>query len=165
MALAESAADAGWAVLDEIVRATPPGREQWRRAAGQLASLGDAHARELLAAELPQVDPARSIAAAELLARAGDAGARELLARAAADEKHPRRGEAAVALARLGDRRALGWATRGLASPEADKRMHALAIYGLLAEDASSHAWQIRLLAADPDPRVCLTAEAVLLGL
>jgi len=165
-ALAESADDAGRAVLADVMQATPPGRDAWRRAASALAGLGDAGARRLLEAELAQPDAARSVASAEVLARAGDAKARELLARVAADPEFARRGEAALALARLGDRRALGWVAEGLASSGADERTLALAICGWLAAEAAPHTAAIAQLAtADPDPRVRLTAETVLLGL
>jgi HEAT repeat protein len=166
LAMAESGDDAGRAVLADIVEATPPGREQWRRALGGLLTLGDASARKLLEAELAQPDAARSVGAAELLARAGDAKARELLARVAADQDFARRGDAAVALARLGDQRALGWVVDGFKSADADERTLALAICGLLAAGAATHTGTIATLATDdPDLRVRMTAEAVLLGL
>ncbi|HEX7841190.1 MAG TPA: protein kinase [Kofleriaceae bacterium] len=165
-AMAESADDAGRAVLADILEATPPGRESWRRAAGGLVALGDARARKLLEGELAQPDVTRSVGAAELLARAGDAKARELIARDAADKDFSRPGDAAVALARLGDKRALGWVVTGFASSDVDERKLALAICGMLAADATTHTGTIAKLATDdPDLRVRMTAEAVLLGL
>ncbi|TMQ18040.1 MAG: hypothetical protein E6J90_21140 [Deltaproteobacteria bacterium] len=166
LAMAESGDDAGRAALADIVAADPPGRDAWRRAAGGLAKLGDDHARTLLEGELAQPDATRSIGAAELLARAGDARAREQLARVAADRDASAPGMAAAALARLGDPRALGWVAGGLASRDVDERMLALAICGRLAATAASHTRAIGKLAADdPDLRVRMTAEAVLLGL
>ena len=166
LAMAEAADDAGRPVLTDILEATPPGRDLWRRAAGGLVKLGDAKARKLLRDELAQPDAARSVGAAELLARAGDANARELLARDAADQEFARPGDAAMALARLGDKRALAWVERGLASADVEERTLALAICGLLAADAATHTGAIATLATDdPDLRVRMTAEAALLGL
>jgi serine/threonine protein kinase/HEAT repeat protein len=166
VAMAEAGDDAGRAVLTDIVEATPPGREQWRRAAGGLVQLGDASARKLLEGELVQPDTTRSIGAAELLARAGDAKAKELLARAVADKEHTRPGDAAVALARLGDKRALGWVADGFASSDASERKLALAVCGMLAADAAMHKGTVAKLATDdPDLGVRMTAEAVLLSL
>jgi HEAT repeat protein len=165
-AMAASADDAGRAVLADILEATPPGREPWRRAAGGLVTLGDARARKLLEGELAQPDAARSVGAAELLARAGDAKARELIARDAADKDFTRPGDAAAALARLGDKRALDWVVRGFASSDVDERKRAIAICGMLAADAATHTGAIAKLATDdPDLSVRMTAEAVLLGL
>jgi HEAT repeat protein len=166
IAMAESADDAGRAVLARMLEATPPGCEPWRSAAGGLVALGDVNARKLLEGELAQSDATRSIGAAALLARAGDARARELLARDAADKKFAQPGTAAAALAQLGDQRALGWVASGLASADADERMLALSICGLLAAGATTHTRAIaRLATEDPDLRVRMTAEAVLLGL
>jgi serine/threonine-protein kinase len=166
LAMAEAADDAGRPVLTDILEATPPGRDLWRRAAGGLVKLGDTKARKLLEGELAQPDATRSIGAAALLARAGDANARELLARDAADQEFGRRGDAAVALARLGDKRALDWIDAGLASADVEERTLALAICGLLAADAATHTGAIAKLATDdPDLRVRMTAEAALLGL
>jgi len=166
LAMAASGDDAGRAVLADIVAATPPGREPWRRAAGGLVTLGDANARKLLEGELNQPDAVRSIGAAELLARAGDAKAWDQLARNVADHELARRGEAALALARLGDNRALGWVADGLASLDAGERKLAAAICGLLAADAAPHIKAIATIATDdPDLRVRMTAEAVLLDL
>jgi HEAT repeat protein len=166
LALAEAGDDAGRAALADLLETTPAGRESWRRAAAALAKLGDAHAHALLKGELAQPDAARAVGAAELLARAGDAAARAQLARNLADPDFARPGHAALALARLGDPRALSWVARGLASADADDRRLALAICGALAADAGAHADAIVKLAADdPDPRVRMTAEAVLLGL
>jgi serine/threonine protein kinase/HEAT repeat protein len=165
IAMADAADDAGRAVLADTVEATPAGRAQWRGAAGGLVKLGDANARKLLEGELAQADATRSVAASELLARAGDGRARELLARVVADHEFARPGEAAVALARLGDKRALGWVGTGLASSDADERRFALAVLGMLAADARPHARTIAKLATDdPDLRVRMTAEAVLLS-
>ncbi|HSS02751.1 MAG TPA: HEAT repeat domain-containing protein, partial [Kofleriaceae bacterium] len=165
-ALAEAGDDAGRAVLAGIVEATPRGRDPWRRAAGALARLGDAHARTLLSEELAQPDAVRSVGAAALLARAGDGSARDQLARLAADPELLERGAAATALARLGDKRALGWVATGLASAEASDRRSALAVCGLLAADARAHAATVaRLASNDPDPGVRLTAEAVVISL
>jgi len=166
LAMAESADDGGRAVLADVVGTMPPGREQWRRAAGGLVKLGDANARKLLESELAQPDPARSVGAAELLARAGDAGARELLARVVADKDFARRGDAALALARLGDRRALDWVGDGLASTDPEDRMLALSVFGTLATGATGNTRAIATIATDdPDPRVRMTAEAIVLGL
>ena len=166
VAMAEAGDDAGRAVLADILEATPPGRETWRRAAGGLVKLGDAKARKLLEGELAQPDAARSVGAAELLAHSGDAKAQELLARVAADPDFARRGDASVALARLGDKRALGWVGQGFTSPDVDERRFALAICGLLPADAATHTRTIAKLATDdPDLSVRMTAEAVLLGL
>jgi len=166
IALAEVADDAGRAVLVDVMEATPPGRDQWRRAAGGLARLGDARGRAMLESELTQPDAARSVGAAELLARAGDGKARELLARLVADEEFMRRGEAAIALARLGDKRAMGWVETGLASADLDERKLAIAICGMLAAESAKHAAAIAKLATDdPDAGVRMTATAVLLGL
>jgi serine/threonine protein kinase/HEAT repeat protein len=165
-AMADVDDDAGHAALVEILAAMPPGREPWRRAARGLMKLGDANARKLLDGELAQPDATRSIGAAEMLARVGNGEAREQLARVAADPDFPRRGDAAVALARLGDKRALGWVTDGLKSADVEERMLALTICGLLAASATTHTGAIATLATDdPDLRVRMTAEAVLLGL
>jgi eukaryotic-like serine/threonine-protein kinase len=166
LALADAGDDAGRAVLADVVEITPVGRAPWRRAAGGLARLGDARARQLLDGELAQSDPARAIGAAEQLAHAGDGKARDVLARIAADRDAARPGDAALALARLGDKRALGWVAAGLASRDAGERTLALAICGALAADAAGHTAAIAALATDdPELRVRLTAEAVLLGL
>jgi HEAT repeat protein len=165
-ALADAGDGAGRAVLADVVAATPPGREPWRRAAAGLAKLGDAGARTLLQGELAQPDATRVVGAAELLAGVGDRPARELLARVAADSAFAQRGAAALALARLGDKRALDWVGPGLASTEAADRRLALAICSLLATDAARHAGAIaRLATDDPDPAVRLTAEAVFISL
>jgi HEAT repeat protein len=162
-ALAAAGDAAGRAALVDIMTTTHPGGGLWRLAAGALAKLGDASAHQQLEAELVQADAARSIAAAEMLGRAGDAPAKDLLARNLADPGHPQRGQAAAALARLGDPRALGWVDDGLAS--SDAQLDALEICGRLAV-AAQHAPAIaRLATHDPDPRVVMTAEAVLLGL
>ena len=166
LALAEAGDNAGRAALAEVLEATPAGREQWRRAAGGLAKLGDAAAIKLLEGELSQSDAARSVGAAELLARAGHAGARAQLDRMAGDEELGRQGDAAAALARLGDQRGLAWVGRGLASLDVDDRKLALSICGMLAEGAATHTTAIAKLATDdPDLGVRMTAEAVLLGL
>jgi HEAT repeat protein len=166
VALAEAGDEAGRAALAEQLETAPPGRDPWRRAAAGLAQLGDANARTLLEGELAQPDAARAVGAAELLARAGDAKARAQLARNLADPDFARPGKAAVALARLGDKRALGWVARGLASSDAEERQLALAVCGALAADAAVHAGAVaKLAASDPDLRVRMTAEAVLLGL
>lgn len=165
LALAEAGDAAGRPALAEILEATPAGREQWRRAAGGLAKLGDAAAIKLLEGELSQSDAARAVGAAELLARAGHAAAREQLARMVSDDELGRQGDAAAALARLGDKRALAWVGRGLASLDMEERKLALGICGLLAADATTHTGAIAKLAADPDLSVRMTAEAVLLGL
>jgi serine/threonine protein kinase/HEAT repeat protein len=164
LAMAEAGDGAGRPVLDNVM-SMPAGHQRWRLAAGGLVKLGDAAARKLLEGELAQADAERSIGAAEILARAGDAKAREQLARLAADETFERRGEAGAALARLGDKRALEWAGPGLASSDAGERKLALSICGMLAADAKKYAETIAKLATDPDPGVCMTAEAVLLGL
>ncbi|MEO7731078.1 MAG: protein kinase [Kofleriaceae bacterium] len=163
LALAAAGDAAGRAALVEIMMTLPAGREQWRLATGALVKLGDTSAHKQLEAELPQADAARAIAAAELLARAGDAPAKDQLARNATDPDHARRGAAAAALARLGDPRALGWVGDGLAS--SDAQLDALAICGQLAVAAKYAAAIARLATHDPDPRVIMTAEAVLLGL
>jgi serine/threonine protein kinase/HEAT repeat protein len=165
-ALADAGDDAGRTVLRDVLTSMPPEREPWRRAAAGLVKLGDADARKRLEGELAQPDAARSVGAAEILARAGEDSARALLARVAADPEFSRRGHAAMALARLGDKRALAWVAEGLASPDVDERTRALAICGLLASDAATHAAIIAKLATDdPDLRVRTTAEAALLGL
>jgi HEAT repeat protein len=164
--MAESSDDAGRAVLAEVLQTTSRGCDPWRRAAGGLMALGDASARRLLEGELAQPDATRSVGAAELLARAGDDEARELLARDAADPEFARQGDAAAALARLGDERALGWVAGGLVSAEGDERKLALSICGRLAAGATTHALTIAKLATDdPDLRVRMIAEAVLLGM
>jgi HEAT repeat protein len=128
--------------------------------------LGDANARKQLESELAQPDATRSVGAAELLARAGDAKAQDFLARDVADPEFARQGDAAAAPARLGDKRALGWVAGGLASADAEERKLALSICGLLAAGAAAHTRTIAKLATDdPDLRVRMTAEAVLLGL
>jgi len=167
LALAGVGDAAARGVLAEIVATLPAGSERWRLAAGLLARLGDAGAKQLLTAELAQAEAPRAIAAAELLAQAGDTPAREQLARIAADADHAQRGDAALALARLGDARALAWLPTGFASP--DGHAAALAICGRLGV-AAKHAPAIAKLAspadvATSDPRVVMTAEAVLLGL
>jgi serine/threonine-protein kinase len=166
IAMAESSDAAGRAVLAEILNAAPRGADPWRRAAGGLVALGDANARKLLESELTQPDATRSIGAAELLARAGDDRARALLARDAADPELARQGDAAAALARLGDERALGWVARGLESADVAERRLALSICGRLAAGTTAHAPAIaKLVTDDPDARVRMIAEAVLLGL
>jgi tRNA A-37 threonylcarbamoyl transferase component Bud32/HEAT repeat protein len=165
VALAEGGDAAGRAALLEALE-LPAGREQWRRAAGGLLTLGDARARKLLEGELSQADAARAIRAAELLARAGDSKAREQLAAGVADAELARRGDAAVALARLGDKRALGWVAAGLKSVDPAERKLALGVCGALAADAGQHAPAIAERAAtDEDLSVRMTAEAVLLGM
>ena len=163
LALAAAGDADGRAALVETMMTLPAGREQWRLATGALAKLGDASAHKQLEAELPQADATRAIAAAELLARAGDAPAKDQLARNAADADHAQRGAAAAALARLGDPRALGWVGDGLAS--SDGQLDALAICGWLSVAGKYAAPIARLATHDPDPRVIMTAEAVLLGL
>jgi HEAT repeat protein len=166
LAMAESGDDGGRAVLADVVDALPAGREPWRRAAGGLVKLGDAKAHALLDSELAQPDAARAVGAAELLARAGDARARDLLARVVADREFARRGDAALALARLGDPRALDWIADGLASADAQDRALALGVCGALGAGAAARRGAIAALATDdPDLRVRMTAEAVVLGL
>ncbi len=156
----------GRAALADVLAAVPAGRESWRRAAGGLVKLGDAHARSLLDGELVQPDAARSVGAAEVLARGGDAKARALLTRVVADPDFARRGDAAIALARLGDRRALAWASEGLESTDVGDRTLALAICGLLSPRRDGAQPAIATLATnDPDLSVRMTADAVLLGL
>ncbi|MDQ3296386.1 MAG: HEAT repeat domain-containing protein, partial [Myxococcota bacterium] len=164
LAMAEVNDDGGRAVLTDILETTPAGRDQWRRAAGGLAKLGDANARKALEGELSQPDATRSVGAADLLARAGDGKARAYLVRVASDKEFSRAGEAATALARLGDREAIGWVDAGLASTDLDERKLALAICGVLA-DASHHGAIAKLATTDPDLSVRMTADAVLLGL
>jgi HEAT repeat protein/tRNA A-37 threonylcarbamoyl transferase component Bud32 len=165
-AMAEAGDDGGRAALTEALQDAPAGGEQWRKATGALARLGDAGARKLLEAELAQSNAARAVAAAELLARAGDANAKEYLARQVADAEFARRGEAALALARLDDKRALAWVAAGLASTDLDERRHALAVCGTLANAAAEHKPAIAAMATDdPELRVRMTAEAALLGM
>ncbi|MEO8698515.1 MAG: protein kinase [Kofleriaceae bacterium] len=164
-ALAEGKDASGRAVLAEIAASMPAGREGWRRATAGLAQLGDPVARAALEAELPQNDPVRVVAAAELLARGGDAKAREVLARVAADPEAPRAGDAALALAGLGDARAANWIARGLASSDAGDRSAAVAVCARLAAVAA-HASELAALATDdPDHGVRMTARAALLDL
>lgn len=165
-ALAEGGEDAGKAALTETMEVMPAGGGQWLRAAGALAKLGDETAKKALESELSQKEPRRSVQAAELLARAGDSKAKELLARNVADEEFVRRGEAARALARLGDKRALAWVGVGLASADKEERSQALAICGALVGDVKEHLGVIAKLASDdPDERVRMAAQAVLLGM
>jgi serine/threonine protein kinase/HEAT repeat protein len=164
-ALAEAGDSAARAPLADVLASVPAGRESWRRAAVGLMKLGDARARALLEGELVQQDATRVVAAAEVLARGGDDRARALLVRVVADPTFPRRGEAAMALARLGDRSALRWVPDGLGSTDVGDRTLAVAICGVLSPEASAHTAAIAVLArTDPDPRVRMTADAVLLS-
>ncbi|HSK03880.1 MAG TPA: protein kinase [Kofleriaceae bacterium] len=166
LALAEAGEKASLPVLAEILADTPEGRDNWRSAAGGLMKAGDPGARKLLEGELAQPDAARSVGAAYLLARAGDARARDQLALHMKDPEFARPGDAALALARLGDKRALDWVGGGLESPDSEERKLALGIAGALAADAATHAGAIAKLAGtEPNLGVCMTAEAVLLGL
>jgi len=163
-ALADAGDGAARAALADVMASVPAGRESWRRAAAGLIKLGDARARALLESELAQPDATRVVAAAEVLARGGDDRARALLVRVLADPAFPRRGEAAMALARVGDRSALRWVPDGLASTDVGDRMLAVAICGVLSPEAAAHTAAIAVLAStDPDPRVRMTADAVLL--
>jgi serine/threonine-protein kinase len=165
-ALAAGGDDAGRAVLGDFIASRPQGSDQWRRAAIGLVELGDPHAHALLESELSQTDPVRAVGAATALARAGDTRAKDQLGRMVGDAKLARSGAAAVALAELGDPRAVEWIDRGLASADADDRVHALAVCGLTAAAAASHAAAIAQIATDDQElRVRMTAEAVLLGL
>ena len=165
-ALAETSDDAGRAALADLLSNEAAGSERWLRAASGLVKLGDGRARKLLEAELSQADARRAVGAAAVLAGAGDARARDQLVRVLSDDSFPRSGQAAVALAKLGDQRALAWVTRGFASDDPDDRRQALAICGLFPTDAATHRETIATLATgDPDLRVRMTAEAVLLGL
>ncbi len=164
LALATAGDAAGKAALVEEL--PEPGRgKSWSEAAGALAKVGDAEARTLLQAELAQADPERAMRAADQLARTGDTAARDQLARVIADPDHAQRGAAAQALARIGDTRALAWLPDGFADTAAEDRVHALAVVGRLSV-AGLHAAEVAKLAThDPDPRVVMTAKAVLLGL
>jgi HEAT repeat protein len=165
-AMALAGDPAGRAVLAQALIDVRAGNELWYRAARGLLELGDGNARKQLEAERSQRDPARIVAAAELLARAGDASSQEVLARVAADDDHAAQSAAALALARLGDKRALDWVARGLASTDPELRRRAVAICGPLAASAAAHRASIAKLATeDPDLRVRLTAEVVLLSL
>jgi eukaryotic-like serine/threonine-protein kinase len=165
VALAEGADPAGRAVLVEVMEATPPGREQWRRAAAGLARLGDASARAALTSELTQVDAVRSIGAAETLARGGDGKAREYLARVAVDPDATRPGEAALALARLHDRAGLGWIAAGFKSTDVDERKTAIAVCAALGAVGEQLVPLAKLATHDPDHGVRMTARAALLAL
>ncbi|HEU0036685.1 MAG TPA: protein kinase [Kofleriaceae bacterium] len=168
LAAAIALADAGDAktarpVLDDVVAATPAGRDAWRRAAGALATLGDGKARAALEAELAQPDATRAVASAELLARGGDGKARDYLARVVEDTAFARRGEAAIALARLGDVRALQWVASGFASADPDERKLAIAACALLGDAGARHVPDIAALAdRDSDRTVRLYAAAAL---
>jgi eukaryotic-like serine/threonine-protein kinase len=165
-ALAEGNEAAGKAVLLETLEVMPAGNTQWQRAAGALVKLGDDAGKQALEGELSQKDSRRSVGAAELLAAAGDGKAKELLARNVADEEFPRRGQAAVALARLGDRRALAWVGVGLGSADDEERRQALAVCGALVGATKDHLGTVAKLASDdPDARVRMAAQAVLLGM
>ncbi len=153
-------------VLTDIFEATPGGRDQWRRAAGGLAKLGDAKAKAALEGELAQPDSARSVAAAELLANTGSDKGRDYLGRVVADKEFTRRGEAAVALARLGDSRGIAWVIEGLASTDVEERKLAIATCALIPDGGGTHLGELAKLAADdPDRGVRLTAAAALLVL
>jgi serine/threonine protein kinase len=163
LALAAAGDAAGRAALADTMTVLQPGQPQWPLAAGALAKLGDASARKQLEAELPQADATRAIAAAEMLGGAGDTAAKDQLARNVADPDLAQRGHAAAALARLGDPRALDWVADGLASSE--DALDALEICGRLAVATKQAAAIAKLADHAPDPRVIMTAEAVLLGL
>jgi HEAT repeat protein len=166
LALAEAGEKASLPVLREILADTPEGRDNWRSAAGGLLKAGDPGAQKLLEGELAQPDAARSVGAAYLLARAGDARANAQLALHMKDPEFARPGDAALALAWLGDRRALDWVGQGLESADSEERKLALGIAGALAADAATHAGAIAKLAStEQNLGVCMTAEAVLLGL
>jgi HEAT repeat protein len=166
LALAEAGEKASLPVLAEILADTPEGRDNWRSAAGGLMKAGDPSARKLLEGELAQPDAARSVGAAFLLARAGDARAKDQLALHMKDPEFARPGDAALALAWLGDKRALDWVGPGLDSPDSEERKLALGIAGALAAEAAAHAGAIAKLAGtEQNLGVCMTAEAVLLGL
>jgi eukaryotic-like serine/threonine-protein kinase len=169
-ALARGGDLAGSAVLTEVLESMPPGSESWRRAVGALAAAGDAEAQKRLQGELTQAAPARAVGAATLLAAMGDAPAHEQLARNLEDPEFMLRGQAALALASVGDKRALSWLTPGLASADPDERIQALGVGGRLLATARPDLTTIvsvigKVATDDPNARVRLTAEAVLLGL
>jgi HEAT repeat protein len=165
LALAEGKDAAGKAVLADVLATSTPERASWWRAARGLVKLDDAATREALQGELAHPEAKRRVEAADILAQARDAKARDQLARMAADPDFSRRGESALALARLEDARALEWVAEGLASTDSLERRLALAICGALSAGATAHGAQIAALTMDPDFRVRLTAEAVLLGM
>ncbi|HEX4418761.1 MAG TPA: protein kinase [Kofleriaceae bacterium] len=165
-ALATAGDPAGRAVFADILETIPAGRDEWRAAAAGLTKLGDAKARKLLEAELPQADAGRALGAAEILARAGDSNARDLLIRDVADQDFARRGDAAIALGRLGDDHALAWLDAGLASrDDPEERKLALGLCGMFPAGAKPHLEAIATLASnDPDLSVRMTAAAALLA-
>ena len=149
--------------LAAVYADTPRGRERWRIAAEGLARLGDAPARAALAEELAQADAPRAIAAAVALVRLGDAGGRGYLERVVADASFAARPAAALALARARGADALAFVADGLASPDADTRMTAIAVVANLGAPAAGHLDAVaRLADTDPDPRVRIVARAAL---
>jgi len=152
------------AALRELMANSPAGRDQWRTAAEGLLLLGDAPAKQALAKELAQPDPARAVAAAELLARGGDADARGYLKRVVADTTFARRGEAALALARLGDNAGLGYVADGLGSTDPTQRVLAVATAGRLGQAGQKQALAVVALVNDPDRQVRLAVLAALVA-
>jgi hypothetical protein len=166
-AFAEVGDAAAQPVLTEVLAATPPGGETWRRAAAGLAKLGDAKARAALADELAQADPVRAIGAAVALARGKDDRGRVFLARLMADPGFSRHGDAALALAKLGDLQGVAWAKTALTSMDASERKLAVACAarGSGNVDRAELAETIAKLATDdPDRGVRATAVAALLS-
>jgi serine/threonine protein kinase/HEAT repeat protein len=169
-ALAKMGDLAGSAVLTELLESLPPGGEAWRRTVGALAAAGDAEAQKLLQGELAQADAGRAVSAAALLATTGDDRAHAQLARNLEDPEFSRRGQAALALAGIGDKRALTWVDVGLASADPEERIQALGVCGRLLATARPDLATIasaigKVATDDPNTRVRMTAEAVLLGL
>jgi serine/threonine protein kinase/HEAT repeat protein len=166
-AFAEVGDAAAQPVLADVLAATPPGGETWRRAAAGLAKLGDAKARAALADELAQADPVRAIGAAVALARSKDDRGRVFLARLMADPGFARHGDAALALAKLGDLQGVAWAKTALSSMDASERKLAIACAarGSGNGDRAELAEAIAKLATDdPDRGVRSTAVAALLS-
>lgn len=163
LALADAGDDLGRAPLADIAATTPKDADQYWRALGGLAKLGDQVALKILEAELGKRPPSRVLRAAKLLAHAGSSKGLGRLATFLVQKDFENPEEAALALANEGDRRALAWVTEGLASPKAEDRQQAISIATWFA--AAEHEPTIAKLAkADPNEDVRTTAELALIA-
>lgn len=163
LALADAGDELARAPLADIAANTPKDADQYWRAIGGLAKLGDAVSIKILESELGKRPPSRVLRAATLLAHAGNAKGLDRLAAFLAEKDFENPEKAALALANEGDRRALVWVKEGLASPTAAERQQAVAMVAWFAAAEHEAAIQ-KLLASDPDADVRATAELALLA-
>ena len=163
LALADGGDELARAPLADIAAKTPKDADQYWRAVGGLAKLGDQAALRLLEVELGKRQLSRVLRAAKLLAHAGAKKGLDRLAAFLAEKDFETPEEAALALADEGDRRALTWVHDGLASPSAEDRLKAVSIATWFV--ATDYKGSIaRLAASDPDERVRATAELALIA-